>query len=220
MFDNAVAVRAPARQTLGDGVAELIRDAIFRGTFKPGQRLPEAKIAASLRVSRAPVRDALVGLEQEGIVHRMASGGTVVATLSKHDVEEICSLRQPLEVLAAQRAARLGAADDWERLAAIIRSTENAQSAEELTGLDLQFHEAIVRAARHGRLLADWLRLASQIRLVMIARNIRDDDSRRGTVEMHAELLAALRARNEAAAVAMIEQGLQAQYEWVIHNFD
>jgi DNA-binding GntR family transcriptional regulator len=220
MFDNAVAFRAPARQTLGDGVAELIRDAIFRGTFKPGQRLPEAKIAASLRVSRAPVRDALVGLEQEGIVHRMASGGTVVATLSKHDVEEICSLRQPLEVLAAQRAARLGAADDWERLAAIIRSTENAQSAEELTGLDLQFHEAIVRAARHGRLLADWLRLASQIRLVMIARNIRDDDSRRGTVEMHAELLAALRARNEAAAVAMIEQGLQAQYEWVIHNFD
>jgi DNA-binding GntR family transcriptional regulator len=220
MFDNAVAVRAPARQTLGDGVAELIRDAIFRGTFKPGQRLPEAKIAASLRVSRAPVRDALVGLEQEGIVHRMASGGTVVATLSKHDVEEICSLRQPLEVLAAQRAARLGAADDWERLAAIIRSTENAQSAEELTGLDLQFHEAIVRAARHGRLLTDWLRLASQIRLVMIARNIRDDDSRRGTVEMHAELLAALRARNEAAAVAMIEQGLQAQYEWVIHNFD
>jgi DNA-binding GntR family transcriptional regulator len=220
MFDNAVAVRAPARQTLGDGVAELIRDAIFRGTFKPGQRLPEAKIAASLRVSRAPVRDALVGLEQEGIVHRMASGGTVVATLSKHDVEEICSLRQPLEVLAAQRAGRLGAADDWERLAAIIRSTENAQSAEELTGLDLQFHEAIVRAARHGRLLADWLRLASQIRLVMIARNIRDDDSRRGTVEMHAELLAALRARNEAAAVAMIEQGLQAQYEWVIHNFD
>lgn len=220
MFDEAIAFKPPARQTLGDGVAEIIREAIFRGTFKPGQRLPEAKIAASLRVSRAPVRDALVGLEQEGIVHRAANGGTVVAVLSKDDVEEICSLRQPLEVLAVQRAARLGIDDDWSRLAAIIRSTENAQSAEELTGLDLQFHEAIVRAARHGRLLLDWLRLASQIRLVMIARNIRDDDSRRGTVEMHAELLAALRARDEKAAVALIEQGLRAQYEWVIRNFD
>ena len=72
MPDSAIfKLRAPARQTLGDSVAGSIRAAILEGVFKPGQRLAEAKLASSLKVSRAPVREeTLANLEQEGLVHR------------------------------------------------------------------------------------------------------------------------------------------------------
>ena len=214
-----VMLKAPTRQTLGHGVADSIRQAIWDGIFPGGQRLPEAKIAQTLKVSRAPVRDALASLEQEGIVHRTASGASIVARLVKADVEEICSLRLPLELLAAQRVALHGTETDWTRLGGIIRATEHVNTPEDLAQVDLEFHEALVRAARHGRLLASWLSLSSQIRLVMVQRNLTDHDSLRGTVQGHTEFLAALQARDATSAIGQLQHHLQGQCEWVLGSF-
>jgi DNA-binding GntR family transcriptional regulator len=215
----ALTLKAPSRRTLGDGVADSLRHAIFGGVIRAGQRLSEAKIAASLKVSRAPVRDALLSLEQEGLVHRTASGGSIVAKLTNCDVEEICTLRLPLELLAVQRAIAHGTDEDWSRMAQVIRATEQALTPEELAGTDLEFHEALVQAARHSRLLANWQNLRSQIRLIMVQRNVVDDHSRQGTIQGHTNLLASLRARQEKAAISELRQLLQGQYEWVLSSF-
>jgi GntR family transcriptional regulator of gluconate operon len=190
------------------------------GVFKPGQRLPEAKIASSLQVSRAPVRDALVSLEQEGLVDRTASGGSVVCNLTREDVEEICTLRMSLETLAVERLARLGALQDWQKLRAIVRNTEHAAGPQELARVDLEFHEAIVRGARHRRLLANWLNLKSQILLIMVQRNLTDHDSPRGTVLGHSDLLTALEARNTKSAAGLLHSHLQGQRDWVLGSFE
>src|SRR5437588_782808 len=113
----SLALKPATRQTLADSIAHSLRDAIFEGLFKPGQRLAEAVLASSLKVSRAPVREALASLEQEGLVSRAANGGTTVTRLAVHDIEEICSLRQPLEVLAVRLAAARGTGADWVRMA-------------------------------------------------------------------------------------------------------
>jgi DNA-binding GntR family transcriptional regulator len=215
-----LALTRPARRTLGDGVADSIRQAIFGGIFKPGQRLPEAQIARSLQVSRAPVRDALDALEQEGLVNRTASGGSIVTSLTRDDFEEICTLRLSLETLAVERLARRGTQEDWTRLANILRATEHVRGPRELARVDLEFHEAIVRAARHGRLLANWLNLKSQILLIMVQRNVSDDDSQRGTLLGHTELLAALKQRNAKSAASRLEKHLREQRAWVLENFE
>jgi DNA-binding GntR family transcriptional regulator len=214
----SLTLKPATRQTLADSITESLRDAIFGGLFKPGQRLAEAQLATSLKVSRAPVREALASLEQEGLVNRTPSGGTTVAHLSRHDIEEICTLRQPLEVLAVRLAVVRGSDDDWAGLAANIRATEKITDPQQLAQMDLEFHEGIVRAAGHGRLLSSWLNLRSQIRLIMVQRNLTDADSRRGTVQGHQELFKAIRAGDADGAVAVLEHHLRRQHEWIVNS--
>jgi DNA-binding GntR family transcriptional regulator len=214
------ALKPTARQTLGENVAASLREAIFGGLFKPGQRIAEASIANTLRVSRAPVRDALASLEQEGLVNRATNRGTTVISLSRDDVEEICSLRLPLEILAVQCAIRHGTGAHWAQLMANVRKTERACTPEPLAALDLEFHETLIRSAQHGRLLNTWLGLRSQIRLLMMRRNLSDADSRRATVMGHEELLEAIRERDLARAVEGVEKHHQRQYNWLIETFE
>jgi DNA-binding GntR family transcriptional regulator len=214
-----LALKPALRQTLADSITESLRDAIFGGLFKPGQRLAEAQLASSLKVSRAPVREALASLEQEGLVSRTSGGGTIVTRLSRTDVEEICSLRGPLEALAVRLAIAKGTEANWAELAANIRATEQISDPQQLAQKDLEFHEAIVRAADHSRLLSSWLNLRSQIRLIMVQRNLTDADSRRGTVQGHKELLKAIQARDEAEAVGVLDHHLKKQYQWIIDSF-
>jgi DNA-binding GntR family transcriptional regulator len=215
----ALTLKAPARQTLADSVTESLRVAIFSGLLRPGQQLAEGPLASRLNVSRAPVREALASLEQEGIVSRAPGGGTAVARLTRKDAEEICSLRVVLEGLALRLALAnenqgLGAA-----LGANLRATEGIDDPQQLAQRDLEFHELIVRAAEHGRLLASWLNLSSQIRLIMVQHNLADADSTRETVLAHRELLEAIKARDVARALAALERQLEKQHQWIIGSF-
>src|SRR5260370_15727041 len=145
MSEVAILSLKPAmRQTLADSITQSLRDAIFDGLFKPGQRLAEAQLASSLKVSRAPVREALASLEQEGLVNRTAGGATTVSHLSREDVEEICSLRLALEALAVRLAIAEGSEANWAELEANLRATEKINDPQQLAQRDLEFHETIV----------------------------------------------------------------------------
>jgi DNA-binding GntR family transcriptional regulator len=220
MSEAAAIVLKPAtRQNLSGSITDSLRDAIFGGLFQPGQRLPEAQLATSLKVSRAPVREALTFLEQEGLVSRTPSGGTTVSHLSRKDVDEICTLRVPLEALAVQMAIANGTESDWASLTANLKATEKVNDPGQLAQLDLEFHEVIVRAANHGRLLSSWLNLRSQIRLIMVQRNQADATSREGTVHGHRELFDVIQAGDADRAVTLLKYHLNAQHEWFIKSF-
>lgn len=216
---EAIFLKPASRQNLSESISDSLRDAIFGGLFRPGQRLAEAQLASSLKVSRAPVREALTFLEQEGLVSRTPSGGTTVSHLSRQDVDEICTLRAPLETMAARLAIAHATDETWDELQANLKATERVSDARQLAQLDLEFHEIIVRAAKHGRLLASWQNLRSQIRLIMVQRNRADSNSRRGTVEGHRELFDALRAHDADRAASLLEFHLNAQHEWFVKSF-
>jgi DNA-binding GntR family transcriptional regulator len=210
---------AAPRVSLADSVADSLREAIFRGQLTPEQRLSEAQIAASMRVSRAPVRDALAQLEQEGLLTRPAGRGVVVRLLAHQDVDEICSLRLALESLALQRAVRFATPEDFAQMADAVEAARHPPGPAELAGADLRFHEAIVRAARHERLFAGWWNLRSQIRLLLIQRNLADASTLRGTAPSHAAVLKAIRARDERRALALLREQLEDQYTWFLNTF-
>ncbi len=91
--------------TLRDGVADALRQAIISGRWSPSSRLHEVRIAQQMGVSRAPVREALRQLEEEGLVRSEPNRGTFVTELSIRDIEEIQRLREVLECFALRRAA-------------------------------------------------------------------------------------------------------------------
>ena len=77
-------------------VIQKIRDSILDETFKPGERLPEEQIGKMFKVSRSPVREALLALEKEGTVVMEPFKGATVQPLSPEEALDIAELRLSL----------------------------------------------------------------------------------------------------------------------------
>ena len=68
------------RRGLADEVTDRLRSAILDGVLQPGERAGEAELSRMLSVSRGPVREALVRLEQEGLVRPVLGDGEAPIT--------------------------------------------------------------------------------------------------------------------------------------------
>jgi DNA-binding GntR family transcriptional regulator len=211
------------KRSLADDVVDRLRDAIFHGSFKPGEALREEQLAAMLDVSRGPVREALVQLEREGLVLVRRHRGATVARLSRSDLEEVYSLRLALERLAIQRATRYATDKDFAAMEAVLAAFDVAlsrgPSEKEVAELDVRFHDLIYHAARHQRLYDCWANLKSQIYIFLLSRNVVDPDFRAVTVKSHSDLLEAIRTRDEARATVEIEDHLRGAYDRVVRAY-
>jgi DNA-binding GntR family transcriptional regulator len=211
------------KRSLADDVVDRLRDAIFHGSFKPGEALREEQLAAMLDVSRGPVREALVQLEREGLVIVRRHRGATVARLSRSDLEDVYSLRLALERLAIQRAARYATDQDFAAMEAVLTDFDIAlsrgPSEKEVAVLDVRFHDLIYQAARHQRLYDCWANLKAQIYIFLLSRNVVDPDFREITVKSHAALLDAIRTRDETRATTEIEDHLRGAYDRVVRGY-
>ena len=75
-------VDTPHRKVFREEIRTAIRDAIFAGTLKPGDRIIEIYWARELGVSQGPVREAIRDLEAQGLVETVPFKGSRVRTLS------------------------------------------------------------------------------------------------------------------------------------------
>lgn len=211
------------KRSLADDVVDRLRDAIFHGSYKPGEPLREEQLAAMLDVSRGPVREALVQLEREGLVIVRRHRGATVARLSRTDLDEVYSLRLALERLAMQRAVHNASERDFVALEAVLADFDVAlargPSEKEIAELDVRFHDLIYQAARHQRLYDSWANLKSQIYIFLLSRNVANPDFREVTVKSHADLLESLRSRDEARATSEIEAHLRGAYDRVVLSY-
>lgn len=87
-----------------------LREMILAGELPSGARITELAIVEKLGVSRTPIREALMRLEQEGLLEALTNGGYAVRTFSERDVSEAIELRGTLEGLSARLAAERGVA--------------------------------------------------------------------------------------------------------------
>lgn len=208
--------------SLRDHIKRQIVEAILNGRFKPGQRLVEAAIADQLGVSRAPVREALVALEQEGIVTSLPRRGYFVINFSAGNIQEIYSLRLLLEQEALRRAVGRFLPDTLAAMQAIVDRLgvdPHAQDIIPLIGLDHSFHEHLVRAANHSRLYSVWdsMRLQTWLLIGLTSRTHFDypDQPR----ESHQHILDGILAHDVERAQAALRAHLldaeaRAQRAW------
>ena len=89
-----------------DKVYSTLSKAIFRGDLKPGQRLVESKLAKLMKVSRTPIREAIIELVQKGLVVPSPPKGVKVAPLpTTEELTEFYDISSVLRGLAARKAA-------------------------------------------------------------------------------------------------------------------
>lgn len=143
-------------QTLREKILETIREAILRGSLKPGEKVAEPELAERFGISRTPIREAFRQLESEGYLTVIPRKGAVVASLSERDVEEFYAIKSILEGYAARMAAEKLSEKDIERLEGI--NEKLAQLAKEgdvknFFRVHNEFHELFIRSAGNEKLL-------------------------------------------------------------------
>ncbi len=152
---------------LREEVYRKLRQAILDDVYPPGTKLVESELAAQLRISRTPIREALHKLELEGLVERGPGGaGLRVAGLSPAEVQEIYGIRAVLEGYAARLAAARAGEADIRRLAALLDASAQAIAEGDrprLLQLNTEFHDAVNALAGSRRLAALLLGLREQI---------------------------------------------------------
>ena len=145
------------RGVLPDGIVKTLKAAIISGQLQSGQRLNEKDLATYLKVSRAPLREAFLKLEQEGLVTKIPHRGAVVTAFSEIDVVEIYSLRIPLEGFAARLVAEKESSDSEIRRirAAYGHLIERGKEGDVRAYLraDFDLHRTIWEASANGRLV-------------------------------------------------------------------
>jgi DNA-binding FadR family transcriptional regulator len=168
-------LRTIRRTQLSEEVRRQLEEAIRRGDFASGERLPsERELVATFGVSRVSVREAIRSLEGLGLVRvyqgrgafvtdrRSGFGEPIARWLDIHrdEILELLDVRAALDGFAVECAVRR---DDADGIAAIVtaavafaQAVEEGAETAELVGLDIDFHLAIADAAGN-RLLYDLL---------------------------------------------------------------
>jgi DNA-binding GntR family transcriptional regulator len=136
-----------AYQTVEDMVHHVVREGILGGMYKPGERLPQDRIAEIMGVSRIPVRAALRRLEAEGFVDFVAHRGATVRSLSPKQIAEIYDLRVLLETYALRTAASQITKEELDEFEQLAKQIDETSDADEWVELRTQFYQRLYEIA-------------------------------------------------------------------------
>jgi GntR family transcriptional repressor for pyruvate dehydrogenase complex len=213
---ESLEVREARKTRVYHAIVDQIRELIAEGRIKPGDRLPpERELAERFKASRNSVRDAIRVLEQRGLIESRQGDGTYVRTVSPEELAEPLALlllqshtqmrelweaRRILDPAVAELAAMRITDDELEELEGILdlqrSKVEGGMLALEE---DTAFHYAIAQSAGNGvilRVLDTLVDLLRQSR----ERSLQQHDRPAYSLAGHVRILAALRARDPAAA--------------------
>jgi DNA-binding GntR family transcriptional regulator len=136
-------------------VEEHIRQAIYRGTLKPKERVIEEDLAKQLDCSRGPVREALLRLERDGLIVTVARRGTFVQDISPQSIEVIFSMRGKLEALCVRYLREQPIESTGPILRDALKRLKAAaahKSDEEFFDADMNLHQTIWRLSQRDTL--------------------------------------------------------------------
>jgi len=209
---------APTPPNLASKIVLWLREEIISGRCQPGEALAEPVLAAHFSVSRAPVREALIELEREGLVQFESTGRTRVRTLTQKDFNEIVEARMALESMAAKKAAARWTPEDSAVLEENIAAQSHAVTLSELSRLDVELHEYIMQRCGNDCLLALWQGIRWQFEMCLASTHRLQQKlafkPRRITVNSHRRVLTALASGKPEVAARTMSSHIEDSLEW------
>lgn len=206
------------RRRLADEVYDQIVNAIMNLDIGHEDRLVQEKLAADLGISRTPVREALMRLEQEGVLRKSAQGGFRLYQMTDQEVRELYQTRAAIEGQVARILAERHTVEDIKVLRETIKTEENisSDSAREYFEANRNIHRRFVELANNRYLLEifdmTWgkamaFRLFAQIQNIDLSKSLGD----------HMALVDVIETGNKIEAleafIAHIQDGFDLQIE-------
>lgn len=196
--------------TLVDVVARRVRDDILSGDLRPGTKIVEEQLCAELGISRAPLREALRLLSEQGLVEHLPRRGSRVVEWSPNDVLQLFALREVLERHAVETALPLSDPDtDLAGVRDALKAMRAARGELDRDDAHRAFHASVVALANNRQLDVTLAPILLKLQLPM-AKNLREERKRsRGEgIARHEDLLTALETNDaEVVVKALHEHG-------------
>lgn len=193
-----------------------IKASILASDLQPGQKLLEEELAAQLNISPTPVREALARLEQEGMVRIIPRKGAHVTPISRKDVHEIYQIRRALEPLAMELSIEHIPAEELERTTSLfdlLRAETEEGKRERFLESDMEFHHLTVRYCDNARLIQIIGSLSDQLRRIRTFLGTEPNLDVRQSFQQHCDILAALKERDAAQAMRLLQEHLKTAEE-------
>lgn len=202
------------RRVLYEEVAEIVARMIYSSQLQPGQWIDEMQLCEQLDISRTPLREALKVLASDGLVELIPRKGSYVKTISAGELDELFPIVAMLEGLCAQLTAEHINSEELARLQLIHANLERHAAAGDIVRYyedNILFHDALKRISRNSWLERLTLDLSRVIRLAR-QKQLKLGSRLQHSLDEHRSIMAAIEARDGAAANLAMSQHIHNQY--------
>lgn len=154
------------RVSMRNNAYEIIKNAIISGDLKPGMKIKDKELSEQLGISRTPIREAMLRLEDEELIISKPNSFTMVAPINITEVKEIYSIVIALESLAIQEAlihsnhSQLKQLEDINNL---YKKAVEESNAKKCLTYDIEFHAHIVKMSKNKELEKLLIKLKDKI---------------------------------------------------------
>ena len=214
-------------ESLQDKAYKLIKTAILKNEFKPGERLIDTQLASKLGVSRTPIRDVFKMLEKEGLITSNGSKGYFVAKLLREELNEIQDIRILVETYALHNSDPVLIVKKLKKIKVLLDDAINSDEfIRDMTDLDAKFHEAIVNTCNNQILIEFYNRISFKIRIFwqyIYCSNIESENKEnlwKRVKQSNQEIIDALEARDIDLAIELSKKHINMNRESALRNFD
>jgi DNA-binding GntR family transcriptional regulator len=195
------------RLSIADQVYEHLRSEILAGALRQGARVVEAQVAKSLQISRAPVREAVNRLLQDGLLETKTHFGPSVIQMTPEKIRSLYDLRAAIEGLAIREVVRRRDALDLAPLRSCIGEMKRCARGKDLAGLvdvELEFHRLLCVLAGNPYIIRVNAILDAQVRMALMIDNAQYENLADAADE-HEPILDAIQSGDAAKASRLIE---------------
>lgn len=197
--------------TLWERVYAHLRDEILANRLPPGAVLSEVPLAASLGVSRGPVREAIGRLAAEGLVTVRPRRGAIVSALSHEEFLQAYQVREALESLAIRLAVPLLTDEELDRIDSLVERQGEAVERDRIDDffvLNSEFHELLVQASANAPLQEMYRQLMGHMGRYQMRSLALRGTVRRSLME-HSAIARACRARDPERAERLLRNHIR-----------
>ena len=131
--------------------------------YKPKQLLKIKELAKKFGVSPMPIREALILLETEKLVHIIPNNGIYVTDVSFQELKDVFEIRLFLIGLAGRLAAQRVTAEELNKMKELLKKLKQEKDRKRLIQLDAEFHDLVNYSTKNQTLAETLKRLRNQI---------------------------------------------------------
>lgn len=205
-------MRNNSRRFSTEEVYLLLRSKLLTLEFKPGQLLSEKEIVSHFKLSRTPVRQALLKMELDGIIEIIPRKGAFIKFLSMKDIKEVYQIRKALEGMAARLATEnnisLATLSEYEKFYSDLLKKNAKLSLEKIVDMGLEFHNFIIDSADNQRInnILKGLRVQLEMTRMFFLNPKQKRPRSLQSIEEHLAIIAALKKRDPDLAEARMRE--------------
>ena len=217
MFENLKNIH---KLTIRDEVYSTLKQAIMDGSLSPGERISAGGLTREIGFSLTPIREALLKLEQEGLVSRSSNGGFVIYEMGMDEIQDIYEARCVLEQYVIQFAALSMTSEDLARLDANVLESKQAyreNRLDQVSQLNTAFHEIIYRYCPNKQILLMIDNLNAKVSQLRSSA-LKVDGMAHVSLNDHSRIVELLKARNVPQLKVLIEEHILKARDILAHS--